>query len=117
MGYDCQKLKMILQLQAMNVLFSLNSVLLKIDSILWERNGLLQIKTIAVFLAGLTTPGIYAFLWQKTLEKIELSVAYINKGMITFWGMLWSYFFFHEQITVGNIIGCMIISVGTYLVA
>ena len=58
----------------------------------------------------------YAFLWQKLLKKVDLSIAYVNKGMLLFWSMIWSVVIFREEITILNIIGTIIIFVGIMVV-
>ena len=58
----------------------------------------------------------YAFLWQKLLKKVDLSIAYVNKGMLLFWSMIWSVVIFREDITILNIIGTIIIFVGIMVV-
>lgn len=56
------------------------------------------------------------FLWQKLLKKVDLSIAYVNKGMLLFWSMIWSVVIFREEITILNIIGTIIIFVGIMVV-
>lgn len=59
--------------------------------------------------------AVYAILWQLILKKIPLSVAYANKGMTIFLGMIFGYFLFQEKVTLFNIIGTAIIAVGTII--
>ena len=54
--------------------------------------------------------------WQKLLKKVDLSIAYVNKGMLLFWSMIWSVVIFREEITILNIIGTIIIFVGIMVV-
>lgn len=56
--------------------------------------------------------GIYAVLWQQILKKIDLSVAYANKSIVTIWGLIWSMLFFNEIITLKTIIATICIIVG-----
>lgn len=105
-----------LSLQLMNVIYSLNSVLIKRASMFWESQGLFSPSTMFLLLSAFFTLGIYAVIWQKILSKVELSIAYMNKGMIVFWGLLWASLFFGEKISLRNIIGTAIIFMGTLLV-
>jgi len=41
-----------------------------------------------------------------------LFVAFANKGMTIFLGMIFGYFIFHEEVSVLNILGTAIIAVG-----
>ena len=56
--------------------------------------------------------AIYAVLWQIVLKKVPLFIAFANKGMTIFLGMIFGYFIFHEEVTVFNILGTAIIAAG-----
>jgi drug/metabolite transporter (DMT)-like permease len=60
--------------------------------------------------------GIYAILWQQVIKKFELSVAYANRSMAVVWSMAWAVIFFHDTITVKNIIGVCLVVIGTIIV-
>ena len=60
--------------------------------------------------------GLYALLWQQVLKQIDLSIAYLNKGVVIFWSLLWAVFIFHERITFKNILGACIIVIGISVV-
>ncbi len=115
-GFNASRIQVFAILQLMNILFSLDSVLIKLASIIWEKDGLLSIKVIGLLVVAVAVLGIYAICWQKILSRIELTVAYMCKGMTIFWGMLWSFLLFKESITVLNIVGCFVIFLGTYMV-
>ena len=55
---------------------------------------------------------IYAILWQQVLKTIPLSFATANKAVTIVWGMLWSFLFFAEKITIKKISGALIIIAG-----
>ena len=59
---------------------------------------------------------IYAFLWQQIIKKFDLSVAYANRSIALVWSMLWAVLFFYETITLNNIIGVIIVIIGTIIV-
>lgn len=103
-------------MQIMNVVFSLNSVLMKLASVSWQERGLFACKTIIILFATLAVLGIYAVAWQAILGRVDLSLAYLNKGTVVFWGLLWSAIIFREQITALNIVGSVIIFMGLLLV-
>ena len=58
---------------------------------------------------------VYAILWQQVLKAIALSFATANKAITIVWGMLWSFLFFNEEITIKKIIGALIIISGILL--
>lgn len=60
--------------------------------------------------------GIYAILWQQIIKNIDLSFAYANRSIALLWSMLWAFLIFGEKITPQNIIGVIIVIVGTVIV-
>ena len=60
--------------------------------------------------------GIYAILWQQMIKRFDLSVAYANRAMAILWSLVWAVVFFHEKITLNNVIGIVIVLAGTMLV-
>lgn len=103
-------------LQVMNVIYSLSSVLVKCASLSWELNGFVSLKTMSILLMAVVLLGVYAVLWQMILSKVDLSAAYMCKGMIVFWGVFWAALFFHEKISIFNILGAILICTGTFWV-
>ena len=59
--------------------------------------------------------GIYAILWQQIIKKFEISVAYANRAMALLWSILWALVFFHEEITIKNVIGVIIVIIGNII--
>lgn len=60
--------------------------------------------------------GVYAILWQQIIKKFDLTVAYANRSIALLWSMLWAVLLFGEVITVKNIIGVIIVIIGTMIV-
>lgn len=56
--------------------------------------------------------GIYAIIWQQVLKKLELSIAFANKGITIVWGIIWGILVFNEKITIGMLIGATIVILG-----
>lgn len=110
------RIRVLVILQLMNILYSLDSVLLKVVSVRWEAYGLFAFRTLLCLLAAVVLLAVYAVLWQKILSQVDLTVAYMCKGMIVFWGMVWAALFFDERISPFNILGTMVIFGGVYLV-
>ncbi len=105
-----------LTMQIMNVVFSLNTVIMKLASVSWQEEGFFAFRTIMILFAAVAVLGVYAVAWQAILGKVDLSQAYLNKGTVVFWGLLWSAIIFQEQITVFNIAGSVIIFAGLMMV-
>ncbi len=61
--------------------------------------------------------GIYAVLWQQVIKRFEPSVAYSHKSVTVIWALIISGFLFGETITLGNIIGTILIVTGVVMVS
>lgn len=61
--------------------------------------------------------GIYAILWQQVIKRFEPSVAYSHKSVTVIWALLISGFLFGENITLGNVIGTILIVIGVVMVS
>lgn len=60
---------------------------------------------------------IYAILWQQVLKVFDLSIATANKSATIIWGLIWSYIFFDEGITLKKIIGILLIICGIFILS
>ena len=60
--------------------------------------------------------GFYAIAWQQIIKRCDLSVAYANRSLAILWSLVWTVIFFHESLTVKNIIGVLIVFAGTMIV-
>ena len=60
--------------------------------------------------------GLYAIIWQQLIKKFDISVAYANKAMGLLWSIIWAILIFKEIITIKNIIGVIIVIIGTIIV-
>ena len=60
--------------------------------------------------------GIYAIAWQQVIKKFSLSTAYANKSVYLLWSQIWAIAIFHEQLSVQNIIGILIVLFGVWTV-
>lgn len=76
----------------------------------------LSVPFLGNYMAVLAILVVYAFFWQKILKKLPLTVAMANKSVTVIWGIIFGYAFFHENITLCNIIGAVIIIVGICLI-
>lgn len=56
--------------------------------------------------------AIYAIGWQIILQHLPLSTAYVHRSITVFWGTVLGYFFFHESITFGKLIGVLLVMCG-----
>ena len=56
--------------------------------------------------------AIYALIWQQMIKKFELSIACANKAVTLLWSMLWNFIIFSTGITVGKVVGVLIVVCG-----
>lgn len=60
--------------------------------------------------------GVYAIVWQQLIKKFEISVAYANKAMGLLWSIVWAILIFKDTVTIKNVIGVVIVIIGTMIV-
>ena len=60
--------------------------------------------------------GVYALLWQQALKKFPLNIAYACRSIVTVWSVLWGILFLNEHLTVGKVLGTVIIVIGIIMV-
>ena len=61
--------------------------------------------------------GIYAIGWQQIIKRMPLAKAYVNKAATVVWGMIWSLLIFKEHLTVGKVVGAVVVIAGVILFA
>ncbi len=59
--------------------------------------------------------AVYALLWQQIIRKLPLNLAYANKSVSLIWSMIWGVTVFGETISIGNIIGAVMVLTGIIL--
>ena len=95
------------------LVYSLSSVFAKIAS----RQPFLSMAFLGgVFLVVLCS-FIYALLWQKVLEKQEISVAVANKVVVLVLNLIWAFVLFDERLSLIDIVGIIVIFAGVYLIS
>ena len=56
--------------------------------------------------------GLYAIGWQQIIKRLPLTVAFANKAITVVWGIVWGRLFFKESITIGKVIGVLLVITG-----
>lgn len=112
MGKMINKIKNIIMLQCVVVIYTISSVMSKNASA--NKDNLSSF--LFFFAMEFIILGIYAVLWQQMIKRFELSVAYANRSMSLLWSMVWAVVFFHDKITSANIIGVLLVIVGTVII-
>lgn len=57
----------------------------------------------------------YAIGWQQIIKKLPLTLAFANKAVTIFWGMVWGILVFHEKVSLGKVVGALIVIGGVVL--
>ena len=105
-------IKNIIILQVIILIYTLSTVTAKFAS----NEEFLSLKFILFYGLEIFILGVYAILWQQIIKKFEISVAYANRAMSLLWSIVWAIVFFGEQITIKNVIGVIIVIIGTIIV-
>ena len=106
------RLKDILILQAVIIIYTLSSVTAKLAS----GQEPFSARFLLFYLAELLVLGVYALLWQQMIKKFDLSVAYANRAAALLWSLLWAVLIFGEPVTGKKILGVGLVVLGTAVV-
>lgn len=52
---------------------------------------------------------IYAISWQQIIKRLPLNVAFANRAVTVLWGIVWGITLFGETISIGKIIGAILV--------
>ncbi|MDO4731644.1 MAG: EamA family transporter [Clostridia bacterium] len=104
--------KNILIIQGVVIIYTFATVIAKFAS----EHEFLSFNFILLYALEIAVLGIYALLWQQVIKRFDLSVAYANRSLSLLWAMLWAVLIFSETITLQNIIGVIIVIIGTIIV-
>lgn len=110
------KLKDYIQLHLNILLFSLTSVFSKAASVQYNKHGLISPLLYLFLFLMVANCGIYAITWQQVIKKFSLSTAYANKSVYLLWSQIWAVLIFHENLSIQNIIGILVVLFGVWTV-
>lgn len=111
-----EQVKNYLQLHLNIMLFSLTGIFSKLASIQYREHGIGGWMLYLFLFLMVANCGIYALAWQKIIKKFDLSTAYAHRSVYLIWSQIWAVLIFHENLTVKNIIGLLIVLVGVMVV-
>ena len=103
------KLKDYIQLHLNILLFSLTSVFSKAASVQYNKHGLSSPLLYLFLFLMVANCGIYAITWQQV-------TAYANKSVYLLWSQIWAVLIFHENLSIQNIIGILVVLFGVWTV-
>lgn len=97
--------KKVLLLAVTFVVYSSSSIFSKSAS----QYDFLSLPYLLNFCGVLCAMALYAVLWQKVLTFMDLNKAFLCKSITLILILALSYFFFHEPISLNNMIGTVLI--------
>ena len=86
-----------------------------IVSKLAAREQFMSLRFLSLYAVEILILGVYAIGWQQFIRRMPLSVAYANKAVTVIWGCIWGVLVFHEQLTVGKVVGGLMVLCGVAL--
>lgn len=107
------KIKRIILVAITFVIFSGTGICSKLASM----HPFLSMPYLIYFSCVIFLLALYAVLWQKVLNFMSLSRAYLFKSVTILFALTYSHFLFSEIITKTNIIGALLIIGGITLLA
>ena len=111
-----EKIKNILLLHLIILLLSFNGVFSKAASVQFNEHGLKGVLLYVFVMLMFLNCFIYALAWQKVIKRFDLNVAYANKTVYLIWSQIWAVVIFHENLSVRNIIGLIVVFIGVMVV-
>ena len=118
--------KTTLKLQPIVILYSLVSVASKIASTELPDANLLSLefimgcltnsKLLLIYFFMIADLMIYAFIWQKWIKNVGITVMYANKSSYIFWAQLAAVTLFSEHLSLFNLLGILTIFIGILVV-
>lgn len=98
------------------LIFSATGIFSKMLASNINENGIFNIWTFIFGGLMLINCGLYALFWQQNLRHFEVNVAYAHRAVYNVWSLLWAFFIFSEVITIGNIVGTVLIIAGVLVI-
>lgn len=111
-----EKTKNYLLLHLNILLFSFTGVFSKAASVQYNQSGLRSIWLYIFLFLMLLNCFIYALAWQKIIKRFDLSIAYANKSIYLIWSQVWAVLIFHENLSLQNVIGLLVVFIGVLVV-
>ena len=106
-----KKTKTIIVLNILLMIFSMSGIFSKTAA----GARFLSVKFIICYGILMIIMFVYAIGWQQIIKRLPLTTAYANRAVTVVWGIIWGLVFFQEKITIGKIIGAVVVIAGVML--
>ena len=110
---DIKKLKVLAALHGLLAVYSTSGIFSKLAA----GEPFLSFRFCLFYGGVIFLLGVYAIGWQQIIKRLPLTTAFANKAVTVVWGIVWGAAFFHETITVGKIVGALLVVAGVALFA
>ena len=110
-----QKTKRLIILHINIMMFSFTGIFSKLTANSIGKNGIFSIYTFIFAGLILINCGIYAVFWQQNLKHFDVNIAYAHRSVYNIWSLLWYVLVFSEKITIGNVLGTILIIIGIWV--
>lgn len=100
-------------LHVLMLIYSLDGIMSKLAGAV----PFLSFKFILYYGILIVILGIYAIGWQQVIKRLPLTTAFANKAVTVVWGIIWGALVFKEQITVGKVVGAVLVIAGVVIYA
>ncbi len=107
------KIKVLVVLHVMLMLYSMSGIFSKLAA----QEKFLSFRFCLFYGAIILLLGLYAIGWQQIIKRLPLTTAFANKAVSVVWGIVWGCLIFKESITIGKIIGAILVVSGVVLYA
>ena len=111
--WNNNRIKVLCLLHILLLVYSTGSIFSKLAA----GEAVLSFKFILYYGMIIFLLGVYAIGWQQIIKRLPLTTAFANKAVTVVWGIVWGAVFFHEAITIGKIIGAILVIMGVVLFA
>ena len=107
------KLRVFIALHVVLMVYSTSTICSKMAA----KQGLLSFKFCFFYGLIILLLGLYAVGWQQIIKRLPLTTAFANKAVTVIWGLVWGRLFFSEPITMGKMIGVILVVIGIVVFA
>lgn len=107
------KLKVLFLLHIMLMIYSMSGICSKMAA----QQEFLSFQFCLYYAIIIILLGFYAIGWQQIIKRLPLTTAFANKAVTVVWGIIWGAIFFHEEITLGKVIGAALVIIGVIIYA
>ena len=105
------RLKVLLVLHVLLVLFSLSGILSKLAA----QHPLMSPGFVLCYGGMVCVLGVYAIGWQQVIKRLPLTTAYANRAVTVAWGIVWGALLFGESVTWPKVLGALVVLAGVVL--